>query len=141
LFLDLTPNEWKILDWFESKEYKRINVIMETSSESSSSRGENNDLDTAFLESSNTAGASSSPRTSSSMTNVVPAQAYLWINPHSELDFEHGDWDYQHFYKEKLEWYLEYTCSTLSKRSGTTGVVYFLSANCFGILVYIVHLW
>jgi hypothetical protein len=96
LYQDLTPNEWKILDWFEDKEYKRIQVIVDETLTTSSTNSSSS--------------TSTDSTTNNNVSTAVAAQTYLWINPHSELDLERNvDWDYERFCKEKLDWYLEHT--------------------------------
>lgn len=97
----LTATELQILDWFEGQEYVRRTVPVWIPP-SSSHNNNNNDDDM-------TQGSGGGAR--EECCCEYSAQVYVWNNPTSELCIGTGDgeWSYEAFRREHLEWYLENT--------------------------------
>lgn len=122
LLFGLSPFEINLLDYFEeeSVDYKRADVqvqitninsldktmraLLLTSKAAASTTttdGSSNSRDDDYL-------SSMISSSSGGYDGMLMTQAYIWIKDISQLDLT-KEWDYKHFRKEHLDWYLKNT--------------------------------
>jgi gamma-glutamylcyclotransferase (GGCT)/AIG2-like uncharacterized protein YtfP len=95
LYRDLTPEEMKILDWFEDVEYTRrtvsVTIQKDASDEKTIAASNEHAKETTYV--------------------------YVWTDPLEKLEWQAGkDWDYTTFAHEHLEYYLEHSVQPSRRR-------------------------
>jgi hypothetical protein len=100
LMVDITPLEMKILDWFESEDYKRSTVQVLIPSDA------NNVMDNSIPPKND--GAADIGKHHSSGQVLIQTNTYIWSLGAEHLDTS-CDWEYTAFLQNHLGWFLENT--------------------------------